>query len=80
MDRDGYAKETVQMERKVLSDSLAHHLNARKYDEGMRSTFELHTSSQTLLQSKIKLLQMQMLLGIKQRLVEYYKCGRLNVE
>ena len=80
MDRDGYAKETVQMERKVLSDSLAHHLNARKYDEGMLSTFELHTSSQTLLQSKIKLLQMQMLLGIKQRLVEYYKCGRLNVE
>lgn len=80
MDRDGYAKETIQMERKVLSDSLAHHLNARKYDEGMLSTFELHTSSQTLLQSKIKLLQMQMLLGIKQRLVEYYKCGRLNVE
>lgn len=80
MDRDGYAKETVQMERKVLSDSLAHHLNARKYDEGMLSTFELHTSSQTLLQSKIKLLQMQMLLAIKQRLVEYYKCGRLNVE
>ena len=46
----------------------------------MLSTFELHTSSQTLLQSKIKLLQMQMLLGIKQRLVEYYKCGKLNVE
>ena len=80
MDRDGYVKEVAQMVRKVASDSLAHHLNARKYDEGMLSTFELHTSSQTLLQSKIKLLQMQMLLAIKQRLVDYYKCGRLNVE
>ena len=80
MDRDGYVKEVAQMVRKVASDSLAHHLNARKYDEGMLSTFELHTSSQTLLQSKIKLLQMQLLLAIKQRLVDYYKCGRLNVE
>ena len=73
MDRDGYVKEVAQMVRKVASDSLAHHLNARKYDEGMLSTFELHTSSQTPLQSKIKLLQMQLLLAIKQRLVDYYK-------
>ena len=79
MDRDGYMKELAQMERKVASDSLAHHLNMRKYDEGMLSTFELHTSSQTLLQSKIKRLQMQMLLGIKQRLVDYYK-GSLKFE
>lgn len=73
MDRDGYLKEVSQMERKVASDSLAHHLNSRKYDEGMLSTFELHTSSQTLLESRIKLLQMRMLLAIKQRLVDYYK-------
>lgn len=77
MDRDGYLKEVAQMERKVESDSLAHHLNSRKYDEGMLSTFELHTSSQTLLESRIKLLQMRMLLAIKQRLVDYYK-GELS--
>lgn len=73
MDRDGYAKELTQMERKVSSDSLAHYLNMRKYEEGMLSTFELRTSSQTLLESRIKLLQMRLLYAMKQRLVDYYK-------
>lgn len=73
MDRDGYAKEIIQMERKVASDSLAHHLNFRKYEEGMLSTFELRTSGQTLLESRVKLLQMRLLYVMKQRLVDYYK-------
>jgi len=73
LDRDGYAKEIIQMERKVSSDSLAHHLNYRKYEEGMLSTFELRTSANTLLESRIKLLQMRLLYVMKQRLVEYYK-------
>lgn len=70
IDRDGYAKEVVLMERKVASDSVAHHLNTRKYEEGLLSTFDLHTSAQTLHDSRIRLLQTRMMAVIKQRLAE----------
>ena len=73
MDAEGYAKELHQMQKKVASDSLAYHMSSRKFEEGMLSTFELHTAAQTLLESRIKELQMQMLLIIKQRLVAYYQ-------
>ena len=73
MDAEGYAKELHQMQKKVVSDSLAYHMLSRKFEEGMLSTFDLHTAAQTLLESKIKELQMQMLLIIKQRLVAYYQ-------
>lgn len=45
----------------------------RKYEEGMLSTFELRTSANALLESRVKLLQMHMLYAMKQRLVDYYK-------
>ena len=73
MDAEGYAKELHQMQKKVASDSLAYHMSGRKFEEGMLSTFDLHTAAQTLLESRIKELQMQMLLIIKQRLVAYYQ-------
>ena len=73
MDAEGYAKELHQMQKKVTSDSLAYHMSSRKFEEGMLSTFDLHTAAQTLLESRIKELQMQMLLIIKQRLVAYYQ-------
>lgn len=73
MDAEGYAKEFHQMQKKVASDSLAYHMSSRKFEEGMLSTFDLHTAAQTLLESRIKELQMQMLLIIKQRLVAYYQ-------
>ena len=73
MDAEGYAKELHQMQKKVASDSLAYHMSSRKFEEGMLSTFDIHTAAQTLLESRIKELQMQMLLIIKQRLVGYYK-------
>ena len=73
MDAEGYAKELHQMQKKVASDSLAYHMSSRKFEEGMLSTFDLHTAAQTLLESKIKELQTQMLLIIKQRLVAYYQ-------
>lgn len=73
MDAEGYAKELHQMQKKVASDSLAYHMSSRKFEEGMLSTFDLHTAAQTLLESRIKKLQMQMLLIIKQRLVAYYQ-------
>lgn len=73
MDAEGYAKELYQMNKKVASDSLAYYMSSRKFEEGMLSTFDLHTAAQTLLESRIKQLQMQMLLVIKQRLVGYYQ-------
>ena len=73
MDAEGYAKELHQMQKKVASDSLAYHMSSRKFEEGMLSTFDFHTAAQTLLESRIKELQMQMLLIIKQRLVGYYQ-------
>lgn len=73
MDAKGYAKELHQMQKKVVSDSLAYHMSSRKFEEGMLSTFDLHTAAQTLLESRIKELQMQLLLIIKQRLVAYYQ-------
>lgn len=73
MDAEGYAKELHQMQKKVASDSLVYHMSSRKFEEGMLSTFDLHTAAQTLLESRIKELQMQLLLIIKQRLVAYYQ-------
>lgn len=73
MDAEGYTKELHQMNKKVASDSLAYYMSSRKFEEGMLSTFDLHTAAQTLLESRIKQLQMQMLLIIKQRLVGYYQ-------
>ncbi len=73
MNAEGYAKELYQMNKKVASDSLAYYMSSRKFEEGMLSTFDLHTAAQTLLESRIKQLQMQMLLVIKQRLVDYYQ-------
>ena len=73
MDAEGYAKELYQVNKKVASDSLAYYMSSRKFEEGMLSTFDLHTAAQTLLESRIKQLQMQMLLVIKQRLVDYYQ-------
>ena len=73
MDAEGYARELTQMQKKVQSDSVAYHMQSRKFEEGMLSTFDLHTSAQTLLESRIKRLQMQLLLIIKRRLVDYYK-------
>lgn len=73
MDADGYGRELVQMQRKQESDSLAYHATSRRFEEGMLSTFDLQTSARTLLESRVRTLQMQMLLVMKQRLVEYYQ-------
>ena len=73
IDRDGYIKEVALLERKVASDSIAHHLNSRKYEEGMLSTFDLHASAQTLHNSRVRLLQTRLMAEIKKKLVEYYE-------
>lgn len=72
IDYEGYAKELRQMMKKTAADSLAYRLSYRKYEEGMLSTFDLHESAQTYLESQIMLLQMRMLVAIRQKLVNYY--------
>lgn len=73
LDRNGYARELVKMEKKAEADALAYRLSQRKYEEGMLSTFDLHTAAQAWLDSRIRLLQMKLMLEMKERLVNYYK-------
>ena len=79
LDYRGYAREVEQLQRKAASDSLAHHLSSRKYEEGMLSVYDLHTTAQTLMQSRLLLLQSEMMLALKARLVNYYVTGELGV-
>lgn len=73
LDREGYAKEVVQMERKMKSDEFAYHVTLRKYEEGLMSSLDVQTSSNTLLTSKADLLQRKLMYILKSKLVDYYK-------
>ena len=61
------------MENKVDADSLAFHATSRNFEEGMQSAIDLYTSANTLLLSRVTLLQKRMLYVLKDRLVDYYK-------
>lgn len=61
----------------IIVIGLAHYLSSRKYEEGILSVFDLHTTAQTLLQSRLQLLQCKMMLALKARLVNYYLTGEL---
>lgn len=73
LDREGFAKEAIQMEKKVKSDDLAYRITLRKYEEGLMSSLDVQNSSNTLLTSKADLLQKRLMLMMKSRLVDYYK-------
>ena len=73
LDREGYAKEAIQMEKKVKSDAIAYRVTERKYEEGLMSALDLQTSGNTLLTSKADLLQRKLLYIMKCKLVDYYK-------
>lgn len=77
MDRNGYVKEIIQMQNKVDADSLAYYTAHRKFEEGLLNAIDLHTSANTLLQSRITLLQKRMLYIMKDRLVDYYNGAHL---
>lgn len=72
-DREGYAKEVVQMEKKVKSDELAYRVTLRKYEEGLMSSLDVQTSSNTLVNSKADLLQRKLMYLLTCRRVDYYK-------
>lgn len=80
LDREGYAKETIQMEKKVKADEWAYRVTLRKYEEGLMSAIDLQTSANTLLLSKADLLQRKLMYLLKCKLVDYYKGQPLITE
>lgn len=78
-DREGYLKESIQMEKKVSSDSLAYHVTRRKYEEGLMTSLDVQNNAATLLESETLLLQSKLTYLMKCRLVDYYKEKKLFV-
>ncbi|MDR1356734.1 MAG: TolC family protein [Tannerellaceae bacterium] len=76
-DREGYAKESVQMEKKLAADLMAYQVTLRKFEEGLMSPLDLQTSANILLESKANLLQRKLMYLLKCRQVDYYKGGEL---
>lgn len=72
-DREAFAKESIQMEKKLVADELAYRLTLRKFEEGLMSPIDLQTSANTLVESKANLLQRQLMYLLKGKLVDYYK-------
>ena len=72
-DWQGYLKQTVQMEKKVETDSIAYQLTKRQFEEGLSTAIDLHTTSTQLLKSKATLLQCQLMAMVKEQLVRYYR-------
>lgn len=72
-DREGYLRESIQMEKKVASDSLAYHVTRRKYEEGLMTSLDVQNNAATLLESQTLLLQSKLTYLMKCRLVDYYK-------
>ena len=73
LDRNGFLKESIQMEKKVHSDSIAYHVTKRKYEEGLMTSLDVQTSASALLESKVTLLRSKLSYVLKCRLVDYYK-------
>ena len=79
LDREGYAKETIQMQKKAVADEIAYQVTYRKFEEGLMSPIDLQTSANTLLLSKADLLQRKLMYLMKCKLVDYYK-GKSLIE
>ena len=73
LDWQGYLKQTVQMEKKVEADSLAHQLTYHQYGEGLSTAIDLHTTSAQLLHSRATLLQCRLMAMVKEQMVRYYQ-------
>ena len=71
-DCKGCAQEVEKMRHKVLSDEVVYQQTLRKYEIGTVSVFDLHTVANTLLASRVSLLQLHMNYIIKARLIDYY--------
>jgi outer membrane protein len=73
LDCNGYMKESEQMEKKVVSDSLAYALVRGQYEEGLVTAIDLQTSAASLLNSRALLSQSSLMAVLKERMARYYK-------
>jgi Outer membrane protein len=80
LERDGYAKESIQMEKKLKSDEIAYQLTYRKFEEGLMTPIDLQTSANTLIESKATLLQKKLMYFLKCKQVDYYKGEALTID
>lgn len=78
-DREGYLKESLQMERKVSSDALAYRVTRRKFEEGLMTSLDVKNNAATLLESQTLLLQSRLTYLMKCRLVDYYQGKELVI-
>lgn len=72
-DRNGQADAHLQAVRQREAMETAHDANRRKYEEGLISPLELHTSANRVVQSKAEELNAELQYCLKARLVRYYK-------
>lgn len=72
-DMNGQADQYIQALKQVEAMKVAHDVNQRKYNEGLVSALELHTSANRLLKAKTDELNACLQYELKHRLVDYYK-------
>ncbi len=80
LDREGAAEEFSQAQQREKATELAYKVNQRKYEQGLLSIIELHTSANQLLLSKAEKLRAYLTYMVKNRLVDYYKNGVVSAE
>ncbi len=71
-DMNGTADQHAQALRQREFTSVAHNVNQRKYDEGLVSALELHTSSNRLVQARADELYSRLTWMLKKRMVDYF--------
>ncbi|MDR1644439.1 MAG: TolC family protein [Tannerellaceae bacterium] len=76
-DREGYAKESARMEKKLRADELAYRTTLRKFEEGLASPLDLATNGNILIESRANLLRTQLMYLLKCKQVDYYKGAEL---
>ena len=72
-EMEGKSKEYVQAVKTVLAEESAYAVNRRKYEEGLINILDLQTSSNRLLEAKVKRLNALLGYQIKRREVTYYQ-------
>jgi outer membrane protein len=71
-DMNGTADRYTQALRQTEYSSVAHDVNRRKYEEGLLSALELHTSSNRLIEARATELNARLTYILKKRMVDYY--------
>lgn len=72
-DVKGHADEYMQARRLAQATRIAHEVNQRKYEQGLISALELHTSANRSLDAQVQLKNSSLLYNLKLRLLNYYK-------